>query len=378
MLSGKRAFEGNTASDLLAAVLKTEPNWNAIPADLDPRVLDLLKRCLEKDVRRRWRDIGDVSVEIERIQTAPFQPASITLATPVARSRWWPVLVAVAAAAVAGIGTWVLKPALSLPIVRSQVVLPADQRFPAWNGRQGIAISPDGTMLVYSAGNQLYMRKLSESEGRPIPGTETAISPFFSPDGQWIGFYSTVESAIKKVPTAGGPPLQIAKTNGIFGTSWTRDLIVFSDGVSIQSVSADGGEPKELARVESSQRAFGPQILGQDKAVLFSLLDIAKGVADWNQADIVVQPLPSGERKLLVRGGTDGRVVPSGHLVYETAGSLWAMPFGLGTLSVRGKAAPVVEGVVQPGTGPAASGLSGACLLYTSDAADERSSVDLG
>jgi serine/threonine-protein kinase len=368
MLSGTRAFEGDTASDLLAAVLKTDPKWNALPADLDPRVLDLLKRCLEKDQRRRWRDIGDVSVEIERIQTAPPPPAQTAVAAPPVRFRWLPVLAAVAAAAAVGIVTWVLKPSLSVPIVRSQIVLPVDQRFTGGNGRAVIAISPDGTRVVYGANSQLYMRNLSESEGRPIPGTEQSNAPFFSSDGQWIGFYSNAESAIKKVPTAGGPPLPITKTTTPFGTSWVGDRIVFSNGGSIQIVSADGGEPKELVRLdESSQRAFGPLILGQDKAVLFALADISKGVVDWNQADIVVQPLPSGERKLLVHGGTDGRVVPSGHLVYETAGSLWAMPFDLGSLSVQGKAAPVVEGVAQPGIGPAASGLSGAAQFAFSD-----------
>jgi serine/threonine protein kinase len=367
MLAGKPAFGGNTASDLLAAVLKTEPDWNALAADLHPRVLDLLKRCLEKDERRRWRDIGDVSVEIERIMTAPPESAPSPSPSPVVRARWKRWIPILAAAALAAAAAWTLKPSAPTPIIRSQIVLPADQRFTAANGRQIIAISPDGTRLVYGANNQLYLRNLSEAEGRPIPGAEQSNSPFFSPDGQWIGFYSMPEATIKKAPTAGGPAIPILKTTIPFGTSWTGDRIVFSDGNSIQSVSADGGEPKVLVRVESSQRAFGPRILGQDKAVLFALADIAKGAVDWNQADIVAQPLPSGERKLLVRGGTDARVVPSGHLVYEASGSVWALPFDMGSLSVEGKAAPVIEGVQQPGTGPAASALSGAAQFSFSD-----------
>ena len=367
MLSGTRAFAGDTASDLLAAILKTDPKWSALPADLDPRVLDLLKRCLEKDPRRRWRDIGDIAIEIERIQNAPPQPAQATLAVPAARSRGLLVLAVVAAAAVVGVTTWILKPSLSLPIVRSQIVLPIEQRFSGGNGRAVIAISPDGTRVVYTANNQLYMRNLAESEGRPIPGAEQPSSPFFSSDGQWIGFYSTGDSTIKKVPAAGGPPVPIVKTAFTYGVSWVGDRIVYSDGSSIRSVSADGGEAKELLHVESSQRAFGPTILGKDKAVLFTLTDISKGVADWTQADVVVQPLPSGERKLLVHGGTDGRVVPSGQLVYETAGSLWSMPFDVGSLSVQGKAIPVVEGVAQPGIGPVASLLSGAAQFAFSE-----------
>jgi serine/threonine-protein kinase len=296
---------------------------------------------------------------------APPESAPPPSLSPVIRARWKRWIPVLAAAALAAAAAWTLKPSATLPIIRSQIVLPVDQRFTTANGRQNIAISPDGTKLVYVANNQLFLRSLSESEGRPIPGAEQSHSPFFSPDGQWIGFYS--ESTIKKVPTAGGPPIPILKTTIPFGASWAGDRIVFSDGNSIQSVSADGGEPKALVRAESSQRVFGPTTLGQDKAVLFTLADIGKGAVDWNQADIVVQPLPSGERKLLVHGGTDARVVPSGHLVYETSGSVWAMPFDLGSLSVNGKAAPIIEGVLQPATGPAAGGLSGAAQYSFSD-----------
>jgi serine/threonine-protein kinase len=370
MLAGKPAFNGNTASDLIAAVLKTEPDWNALATNLHPGVLDLLKRCLEKDERRRWRDIGDVGVEIDRLMAAPTQSAQIPPAKPVAqpqRKRWIPALAATLALALSAAAGWTLKPSAPLSIVRSQIVLPAEQRFTTANGRQSIAISPDGTRLVYGANNQLYLRDLADPEGRPISGTEQSNSPFFSPDGQWIGFYSEPESAMKKAPIAGGPPVPILKTIFPFGASWVGDHIVFSDGNSVQSVSADGGEPTVLVRVESSQRAFGPTILGKDKAVLFALADIATGAVDWSKADIVVQPLPSGDRKVLVRGGTDPRVVRSGQLVYETAGSLWAMPFDPVTFSVAGKAVPVIEGVQQPGSGPAAAGLAGAAQFSFSN-----------
>jgi serine/threonine-protein kinase len=366
MLAGKPAFGGNTASDLLASVLKTEPDWNALAADVPPRVVELLKRCLEKDERRRWRDIGDVSVEIEKLMTAPPEPTAPAPSAG-ARARWKLWIPVLAAAALAGAAAWTLKPSVSLPIIRSQIVLPANQRFSAANGRPIIAISPDGTRLVYAANNQLYLRNLSESEGRPIPGAEQSNSPFFSPDGQWIGFYSIAESTIKKLPIAGGPPIPILKTTATFGTSWIGDRVVFSDGNTIQSVSADGGEPSVLVRLESSQRAFGPKIIGQDKAVLFALTDIAKGTVDWDQSDIVVQPLPSGERKLLVHGGTDARIAPSGHLVYAAAGSVWAVPFNTGSLSIDGKAVPVIEEVLQPGVAAAASGLAGGAQFSFSD-----------
>ena len=370
MLAGKPAFGGDTPSDLIAAVLKTEPDWTALTAGLHPRVVDLLKRCLEKDERRRWRDIGDVAVEIERLMETSTESALAASPSPAARHQrkhWIPVLAATLAAALAAVAGWTLKPSAPLPIVRSQIVLPADQRFTSANGRQILAISPDGTRLVYGANNQLYQRNLSEPEGRPIPGTEQSISPFFSPDGHWIGYYSVADSTIKKAPTAGGPPIPILKTPFVYGTSWAGDHIVFSDGSSIQSVSANGGDPTVLVRVESSQRASGPTILGQEQAVLFTVADITGGAVEWNEADIVVQPLPAGERKVLVRGGTDARVVPSGHLVYETAGTIWAVPFDLGSLTVAGKAAPVIEGIQQAGSGPAASGLSGAAQFSFSD-----------
>jgi len=369
MLAGKPAFDGNTASDLIASVLKTEPDWNAL-AKLHPRVLDVLKRCLEKDERRRWRDIGDVGVEIERLIAAPTESAQIPSSSPVVqpqRKRWIPALAATLAVALAAAAGWSLKPSAPLSIVRSQIVLPPEQRFTTANGRDTIAISPDGTRVVYAANNQLYLRVLAEPESKPISGSEQSNSPFFSPDGQWIGFYSGSESAIKKAPTAGGPPVPILKTTIPFGASWVGDRVVFSDGNSIQSVSADGGEPTVLVRVERSQRAFGPTILGKDKAVLFALADIATGAVDWSKADIVVQPLPSGDRKVLVRGGTDPRVVRSGNVVYEAGGSLWAIPFDPVTFSVAGKAVPVIEGIQQPFAGPAASGLAGAAQFSFSD-----------
>ena len=223
-----------------------------------------------------------------------------------------------------------------------------------------MAFSPDGKHLVYVANSQLYLRAIDQLEATPIRGTAEGRgrSPFFSPDGEWVGFYVT--GALKKVAITGGAPVTLCGAGSIYGASWgADDRIVFGQASQgIFQVSANGGNKELLISVDSknNESAHGPQILPGGEAVLFTL---AQGRA-WDDAQIVVQNLETGERKVLINGGRDVRYAPTGHLVYVQEGTLLAVPFDVTRLEVTGGRVPFVEGIA-PGT------VSGAAQFAFSD-----------
>ena len=182
-------------------------------------------------------------------------------------------------------------------------------------GPNVVAFSPDGTQLVYGASSQLYLRSMDEFDATSIPGTEgtgpTGLSPFFSPDGQWVGFWAGGE--LKKVSVSGGAPVTLCEAKMPYGASWgVNDDIVFGQGGGgIFRVAGKGGTPEVLVHLDSTKGEFGagPEILPGGKAVLFTL------AAGMNRDQIVVQFLESGERRVLIEGGSDARYVPTGHIV---------------------------------------------------------------
>ncbi len=367
MLTGRRAFQGEMVSDILASVLKSDPDFSQLPSKLNPRLRELLRRALDKNLTRRWQAVGDVRFEIEAILADP-QGVLVEEQRAANRRPLWkraiPVLIAALIAGTIGsIGAWNLKPPAPGTVTRFPLLLPEGQSLFASGGRQALAVSPDGTALVYTTNSNLFLRSLSEMEARPllsdseVPGIS---SPFFSPDGQWVGFWSGQDSALKKIAATGGAALTISKADNPSGVSWDGDQIVFGQGnKGIMRVSANGGDPEVLAKVQPLEVADGPQILDGGKALLFSLTTAGagEGTNRWDKAQIVVQSLSSGERKVVIKGGSAARYLPSGHLVYAIAGTLLAIPFDLGKLQVRGGPVPVVEGVrrspnpqVQPAT----------------------------
>ena len=224
------------------------------------------------------------------------------------------------------------------------MTLPATQQLTRL-ARHLVALSPDGTHLVYSANNQLYLRAMGELESTPIRGTEGGVrSPFFSPDGQWVGFWNNGQ--LQKVSIAGGAPVILCEAANPFGANWgTDDTIVFGQGPDgIWQVPGTGGTKQPLVTGNSMAAALGhgPQILPGGEAVLFTVTS-----TNWNDGQIVVQDLETGERRVLVEGGTDGRYVPTGHVVYVRSGTLLAVPFDLARLEVTGGPVPIVEGVAQ-------------------------------
>ncbi len=361
MLSGTRPFDGEDLAETMGAVIHKEPDWARLPAATPPSISAVLRRCLQKDPKQRLRDIGDVRLALDGAfeTAAPDTGAAATVA--IRRPLWMralPVTLAVVlTAALASAVVWTLRPPpLSLAVTRSSFYLPDGHQFTN-SGRNSVAISPDGSRLVYVANRRLYIRSLSEFEATPIPGSENfqaVHSPVFSPNGQSVAFYAFTESAIKKIAITGGSAVTICPASSLFGMSWGPDGVVFGEhSVGIMRVSSDGGTPEPIVRTKEGETAYGPELLPGGTHVLFTLV-AGSAIDRWNKAAIVVQSLASHERKVIVAGGSDGRYLPTGHLVYAVGGTLFAVTFEARRLVAHGGAVPVVEGV-----GRAFSGTTG-------------------
>lgn len=361
LLTGRQAFEGETASEILASVLKSDVDWNALPARLNPRVVELLRRCLEKNPKKRWHAAADVRVEIDALIGRGVIADEPRAVAP-SRAPLWKRAIAASAfaltgAAIAGYAAWSFKPPPERSITRFVVTLPEGQQFTNV-GRQVLALSPDGTNLVYGANNRLYVSPMSGLESRAIVGTEAAtgvLNPVFSPDGQSIAFRSNGDGTLKRVALSGGAPVTICPIDFIFGMSWDANGIVFGLGAKgIMRVSPNGGVPEVIAAVASDEIADAPQLLPGGRAVLFSM---RKTSETWDKGRIVVQRLDGGARTTVIDGGAAGRYLPTGHLAYAIGGIVLTVPFDADTLSVTGGPVPLIEGV-RRGAPSAATGIT--------------------
>jgi serine/threonine-protein kinase len=359
MLTGRRAFEGEDVSDTLAAVLRGEPDWAALPAPTLPPIRRLLRRSLERDRRRRLPDIADARLEIDEALTAPAIETPPVSPPRVARWPWlMPVVGGVAAAVLGGWVAWRSYPTVPRPITRFAITLPAGDRFTSVESiRHVVAVSPDGSRIAYMANARLYLRQRDALSSTAI--TEGGTNPFFSPDGEWLGFFE--ERQLKKVSVNGGAPIVLSATMPLLGASWASDdTILYGQGpAGIWRVSSAGGMPEQLVKVAAGQRAHGPQLLPGGRAVLFTLSDVNDA---WDDAQVVVEPLDGRARQVVMRGGTDARYLPTGHLVYARRGSLLAVPFDADRLQTTGSPVPLVEGVAQ-----SVAGTTGAAQFSVSD-----------
>ena len=354
MLTGRLLFTGETVSDVLGGVLRLEPDWEALPHETPPSVERLLHRCLRKERKGRLRDIGDALVDLEEGRS---RRASEPEGAPAISGRRVPGLggyglTAVATAGLVGAVLWLLpgrppQDVVASPIAtRTAITLPEGQRQDRLR-LAPLAISPDGTLLAYvardSSGTHLFLRQMNSFETRKIERTENAAAPFFSRDGQWVGFFATGQ--LKKVSVDGGAPQTIARAHFGYGGSWDADdTITFNPniGSGLWRVSADGGVPVRLSDPDhgAGYAHVWPQALPGGRHVLFS---------QWGGT-----PTSSGLRVLDVSSGrsADGSTrgqgyiyVPSGHIVYSRGGALRATPFDLDTLSATGSATAVIDGV---------------------------------
>ncbi|MGH8648697.1 MAG: TolB family protein, partial [Burkholderiales bacterium] len=210
---------------------------------------------------------------------------------------------------------------------------------------------PDGQSIVYVADNQLYLRRLGDVEARPIAGTNQDVNtPFFSPDGQWIGFNVVPEAKLKKIAVTGGASVTIAEVDNPYGASWGPDnqILVGQGTEGIVRVSANGGTPELVIPAREGEQAEGLQLLPDGDSVLFSVTT-ASGNARWDAAHIVVQSLSTGNRTVVLQGGNSARYVPTGHLIYALGDGLFAVAFDVGRRAVTGGPVSVVDGIGRSG-----------------------------
>jgi serine/threonine-protein kinase len=379
MLTGRLTFEGETVSDVLAAVLKQDADLSLLPANIHSRVVELIRRCLVKDPKQRWHSVADVRVEIEMIlaESLGLKVAeTVVVERPPLWKRLVPIaLTAVVVAAIAAGIAWTLRPQPSNTVSRFTFVLPEGQVVTR-GGRHAIAISPDGSNIVYQANRQLYLRPISDVDSRPIEGTNEDVgNVFFSPDGLWIGFFSVAENRLKKVAVTGGASVTIAETELPFGATWAKDDQIFfalpTRGKGIFRVSANGGKPEAVITAKPNELMHGPQLLPDGEHVLYTVTTGTAEIGVWDKAQIAIESLKSRERKVLLEG-SDGRYLPTGHIIYAIGTTLFAIRFDASKLNVVGGPVPVFEGVARAVNASAAAQISvagnGSMIYLSGDA----------
>ena len=329
MLTGARAFPGDEMMETLASAVRAEPDWHALPAHTPSKIRTLVFRCLQKDMKKRTRDAGDIVIELDEALAAPaMSTAARPTTTPILsrRSLLLGLTALVLGGVITGLADWRLKPASAAAVNRFTVVLPPGQRL-AGLAQAAIAFSPDGRRFVYvaSAGGpqQLYLREMDSLEGKPIPGTEGAANPFFSPDGQWVGFFTN--SRLKKASLSGGRTQELARVTAFgWGGTWGSDgnVIFASHGDSgLSLVSEAGGPVQTLTKLgqEGERSHRFPHYLPGGGALLFT---VGTG-GSWDDARIEVLKVGSRERTVLIEGGSDARYVPTGHVVFRRRAPCW-------------------------------------------------------
>ncbi|HKI26542.1 MAG TPA: protein kinase [Candidatus Sulfotelmatobacter sp.] len=357
MITGKRAFEGRTTASTIAAILAAEPKPISALQPMSPRALELLvKACLEKDPADRMQTAHDVKLQLKWIAEGGSEVAPLSGATERGTPRLHTLIISLGTlllgAVIASLAAWNLKPEPPRPVSRTVITLPPGQRL-AGLDQPAIALSPDGTHLAYVAvqggRQQLYLRAMDSLEARPIPGTESATGPFFSPDGQWLGFFA--DQKLKKVSVSGGSALTLADVAFPLGASWdSHGMITFapSVGSAIREVAEAGGASQPLTRLGRGEITHRwPEFLPDGKAMLFSAGPTS---VNWTNAYVAVRSVETGEQHNLVQGATQPRYAPTGHLLYAQVGSLMAAPFDSQRLTVAGAGVPVVEGILQSTT----------------------------
>ena len=359
MLGGRRAFAGDTISDTLAKVLEREPEWSSLPADTPPALRRLLERCLVKNPRQRLQSIGDARIAIEELLADPklgreeAKPATATAAAAGWR-RTLPWALAGAAALVAVVATVSSLRGSSAPAgalsLRVSMEVGDEPLFTVLGA--AAELSPDGRWAAYSTGENaanLYLRSLDRLEstllveGRDQNG---AYHPFFSPDSRWVGYVTPTE--LRKIPVTGGTSLTLCPLSRSRGATWLEDdTVVFaaSPASGLSRVPAIGGEPQPLTTLDEAKKEMThrwPQALPGGRAVLFTSHDNS---STFDRATLEVVLVESGERKVVHRGGSYGRYVPSGHLVFVNQSTVFAAPFDVDRLELTGSPAPVLAGV---------------------------------
>ncbi len=359
MLTGKRLFEGETVSHTLADVLRAPIDFEKLPKETPTAIRELLRRCLDRDIKTRLRDIGEARIAIQKWLAQPTKDTEVAVAPIKSRVGWlgWAAAaVAILIAAALGLGWWRAISPVYHPLMRLSVDLGPEALA---GGNITTAISPDGARIAFpvrgASGRQLLAtRLLNQSTATPLTGTEGGFDPFFSPDGEWIGFFA--DGKLKKISVQGGAAFTLCDAPNPRGASWGEDsnIIVAPTITSgLSGVPSAGGTPQPLTQLKPGELTHRwPQVLPGGKTLVFNSA-IRPAFED---ATIEALSLQTGERKTLWRGGYFPRYLPAtgstGYLTYIHQSTLFALPFDPVRLQVRGTPVPLLEDVA----GQSASG----------------------
>jgi serine/threonine-protein kinase len=350
-LTGRRAFDGETVSDTLAAVLRQDVDLGALSPETPASVRRLLARCLERDAKRRLRDIGEARIALDPEAAAERTGPETTIPISSWR-RGLPWTLAVVLAAVSGATFWTARRGTTKPAapIRVTVELTDDALVRVGSRSIGtnVVLSPAGDLLVFvpaREGSPVYARRLDELAASPLPGTEGGSGPFFSPDGASIAFFA--DGKLKKVSLSGGAATTLADAENPRGGAWLEDgTIVFAPRVEspLLRVPANGGSAVPITALDAEQRTHRwPDGLPGGRGLLYTS---HTKTGSYNDASLVVQGPGGQPRRVLLRGGYQGRYLPSGHIVYLHDQTLFAVPFDCDRLELAGPAVPVIPGVV--------------------------------
>jgi serine/threonine-protein kinase len=374
MATGRKAFAGASQASLISQIMSSDPPSISSLQPMSPAALDrVVRKSLAKDPEARWQSAADLGSELQWIaEGSQAGVAAPALGSRRRRERLVTgVAAALAAAAVTAAATWAIargRVATVRFVTRLAVPIPSGDTLMRSSSVSDLAISPDGRRVVYAGKRaekgQLFLRTLDSAEASPLPGTEDASSPFFSPDGQWVGFVA--DQKVQKVGLSGGLTTVFPTQEVVFGATWDRDTIVFSPQweSGLLGGPASGGTTQKVTTVSATGENRGhlwPEFLPGGKAVLFTVFT-GGSLQDFQ---IAAADVATGKQTVLVKGGTYGRYAGSGHLLYVRSGTLFAVPFDPDRLAITGAAFPVVSDVFENTNGGADYAVSpGGTLVY--------------
>jgi Tol biopolymer transport system component/predicted Ser/Thr protein kinase len=335
MLAGRRAFDGETVTDVIAAVINREPDWSALPPSTPLHILRLIERCLRKDVRTRLQAIGEARIALDE----PPAPAA-DVAPRLQRTPW--IIAAAGVVVAAGGVAWGILQRPQLPASTPVQWAMAPGVF------RNLALSHDGTRLLFvqdrgPTTSRLMMRVLRDSDAKPVPGGDSVGAAEFSPDMRWLVVEGS-DAKVKKIPAGGGDAVALAEPIGRLGASWGADnTIVYVGEHGLMRVSSRGGNAQALTKVDDGKGETAhrtPHFLPGARALLFT---VSHGAAD----QIAALDLKTGKWHVVVDDGFNGTYVPTGHLLFVRRSTLYAAPFDLNRPAVTGPEAPLLTGLAS-------------------------------
>jgi len=373
MLPSRSPFSGEFEQAIIYNILNNDPEpLTAVRSGMPMELERIVNKCLAKEPADRYQNIQEVPVDLRAVKAAMKSSSSdlsravsasrvsmsgqaassarMTAPGPAAGNRWagkagW---IAAAVMTLLAAGMYLSSMRNTKPVpgpVRLEVTLPAGDALNI-SVQKSLAISRDGSMIVYRTLNRLYLRRMNRTEPVPIEGTDRGTNPFFSPDGKWIGF--AADGKMQKIPLEGGAPFTLAEIGDFRGASWGMDgRIVFvpSTGTGLMSVPEGGGDVTEITKVDTTtdERTHRwPDLLPGDKKVLFTV-GVVQSPDYYEDANIDAVNIETGERKTVIRGASSARYLSTGHLLYSRSGVLYVVPFDPGSLETYGVPVPMVQ-----------------------------------